>query len=94
MNRQKEPDVSVDDAILALINKYPGTRYYADYFDYFAWPETFPNTGGPFAQEGYLYGQAMTRFTIEAWVCGKDAVLFCNGKIIEVTNDWKGVNIC
>jgi hypothetical protein len=90
MNRQKEPDIAVDVAIQHLLEKFPEQRFYADYFDYYAWPQTFGNTGGPFCKPGGVYGQAMTRFTIEAWVEGAYAVIFCNGRVVKVTNQWTG----
>lgn len=50
---------------------------------YFAWPQTFGSTTGPFPGIG---GQAMSTFTIEAYSDGRDAVLFCKGKFIRRIN--------
>ena len=50
---------------------------------YYAWPEIFGSTAGPF---GGIGGQAMTSFTIEAWSGGRKAVIFCKGKVIKVVD--------
>lgn len=50
---------------------------------YYAWPQTFSSTTGPF---GGIGGQAFSIFTIEAYSDGRDAILFCSGKI------WKKVS--
>lgn len=44
---------------------------------YYAWPQTYGSTSGPFPGFG---GQAMSTFTIEAYSDGRDAILFCKGK--------------
>jgi hypothetical protein len=49
----------------------------ADFLEYYAWPQTFGSTSGPF---GGIGGQAITTFTIEAFSDGRDAVLFCKGR--------------
>ena len=49
---------------------------------YYAWPQTFSSTTGPFGGFG---GQAISTFTIEAYSDGRDAILICNGKV------WKRV---
>lgn len=58
------------------------------YLEYYAWPQVFGSTAGPF---GGIGGQAMTTFTVEAWVCGEVAVLFCGDKVLKVTDQWAGV---
>lgn len=58
-----------------------------DTLEYWAYPQVFGSTAGPF---GGIGGQAMTTFTIEAWVCGCIAVLFCGGKVLKVTDKWEG----
>jgi hypothetical protein len=49
---------------------------------YYAWPEVFGSTAGPFPGLG---GASMSVFTIEAWVdeinCA--TLLFCNGRLIR-----------
>lgn len=50
---------------------------------YFAWPQTFGSTAGPF---GGIGGQAVSTFTIEAWWDGSRAVLFCGGRLLKITN--------
>lgn len=93
MNKQKKPDVSVEQAYAELVCNYPNysDHFFTAHFDYYAYPQSFGNTGGPFCKPGGVYGQAFCTFTIEAWVCGKFAVLFCNGKVIKVVDNWDGV---
>jgi hypothetical protein len=93
MNKQKKPDVSVEQAYAEIEATFRGNYdgYFTDYFEYYAYPQSFGNTGGPFCKPGGVYGQAFCTFTIEAWVCGKFAVLFCNGKVIKVVDNWDGV---
>ena len=91
MNKQKKPDISVEEACTILKEKYPEESFITHYMDYYAYPEVFSNTGGPFAKVGGLYGQAFTTFTIEAWVHGKHAVLFCSGKVFKTVDNWEGI---
>lgn len=58
-----------------------------DSLDYWAWPQVFGSTAGPF---GGIGGQAMTTFTIEAWVCGSVAAIFCGGRVLKVVDNWIG----
>lgn len=46
--------------------------------DYYAWPQRFSSTAGPFSEIG---GQAISTFTVEAWVDAPSgyAALFCKG---------------
>jgi hypothetical protein len=58
--------------------------------EYWAWPQVFGSTAGPFRSPGQLAGPAMTRFTIEAWHDGGGmAVLFCNGRVLKVTYEFQ-----
>ena len=59
------------------------------HLEYWAWPQVFGSTAGPF---GGIGGQAMTTFTIEAWSngLGGEAVLFCHNKILKVVKEWEG----
>lgn len=91
MNRQKEPDISAEEALTEILLKYPGAGVWNGTMDYYAYPEVFSSTAGPFRKEGGLAGQAFCTFTIEAWVDGMYAVLFCEGKIVAVVDNWKGV---
>ena len=50
---------------------------------YFAWPQTYGSTAGPFPGIG---GQAMSMFTIEAYWDGRDAVLYCKGRYVRRIN--------
>ena len=61
----------------------------ADQLNYYAWPEIFGSTCGPFHGIG---GCALTQFTIEAWEILGRAVLFCNGRIIRVTENFEPLN--
>lgn len=47
--------------------------------DYYAFPEEFPNTHGPFSKLGSLSGSSITTYTIEVWHNKKFdiAVFFC-----------------
>ena len=56
------------------------------YLEYFAWPQAFGSTAGPF---GGLGGQAVTNFTLEVWSDGKDAAVFCNGKFLKVVEKFR-----
>lgn len=92
MNKQKEVEIDSKVAMDHLRCKYPEetVHLYENYLEYWAYPEVFGNTAGPFSKPGRISGQAMTTFTIEAWVFDNLAVLFCRDKIVKVTNEWKG----
>lgn len=51
------------------------------YLEYFAWPQQFGSTTGPF---GGIGGQAISTFTLEAWSDGRNAAIFCNGRFVKV----------
>lgn len=53
---------------------------------YYAWPQLFGSTAGPF---GGIGGQAMSTFTIEAWTDGRRAIIFCKGKPIKITDQFR-----
>ena len=88
MNLQQ---ISKEAAYQTIIQRLPEEALWlnSDCLDYYAYPEVFGSTSGPFGGAG---GASMTTFTIEAWVCGHTAVLFCGSKILKVTNNWKGCN--
>lgn len=90
MNYQKdqELDIGRNEAYSLLVEKYPEAAFYKNYMEYYAYPQTFGSTAGPF--KGRVAGQAMSTFTIEAWVEGKHAVLFCRGKVVTIVNNWNG----
>lgn len=92
MNRQKEVGVTREEAYSYLAAEFmdKADYFYKDYLEYWAYPEVFANTGGPFKKPGGVYGQAFTTWTIEAWVCGHFAVLFCGERLIKVTDKWEG----
>lgn len=73
----------------ALLKRFPdqGEWLSEDCLDYWAYPQVFGSTAGPFGGVG---GQMMTTFTIEAWVCYNYAVLFCGERLIKVTDKWEG----
>ena len=52
------------------------------FLDYYAWPQVFGSTAGPFSGIG---GQALTAFTIEAWADGNRAAIFCCGRYLGIT---------
>lgn len=56
------------------------------YLEYFAWPQSFASTSGPF---GGIGGQAITTFTLEAWSDGRNAAIFCNGKFLKIVEEFK-----
>jgi hypothetical protein len=57
--------------------------------EYWAWPQVFASTSGPFRRPGGISGSAMTRYTIEAWHDGGGAaVLFCNGRVLKLTREF------
>lgn len=49
--------------------------------EYWAWPETFGSTTGPFRGIG---GSAMTTFTMEAWVGSEHVLVFCGGREVRL----------
>ena len=49
--------------------------------NYYSWPEIFASTAGPFGGAG---GQAVSTFQMEAWEFLGSAVLFCQGKYINI----------
>ena len=53
---------------------------YISDLQYYAWPETFSSTCGPWPGMG---GQAFCTFTIEAWTTEEKTYFFCNGKFIR-----------
>lgn len=58
----------------------------AAYLQYYAWPQVFGSTAGPFGGVG---GAAITSFIIEAWHDGGgQAVLFSRGRIIKTTSEF------
>jgi len=71
MNYQKIQDgISIDKASTVLDTP-------TECLSYFAWPQTFSSTCGPF---GGIGGQTLCTFTVEAFWNGKDAVFFDRGK--------------
>lgn len=53
---------------------------------YHSWECLFGSTCGPFDGIG---GQSMTTFRMEAWVFGELACVFCNGRVVKVTDSFK-----
>ena len=52
---------------------------------YYAWPQMFGSTTGPFGGVG---GQACTMFTIEAFVIYPFAIIYCGGKFWFVSENF------
>lgn len=90
MNKQKYPEYSQEGAWTELVCEYGRESLNYNNVEYWAYPQTFGNTAGPFNKPGRISGQAFTTFTIEAWVDGKYAVLFCKDKLIKVVDNWEG----
>lgn len=79
--------ITKEIALDHIQEKYPYEHASLHHLDYWAYPQVFPSTSGPFGGVG---GQAFTTFTIEAWADGNIACLFCKGKVIKVTDKWQG----
>ena len=56
-----------------------------EYIMYYAWPETFASTAGPF---GGIGGQAITTMTMEALSDGRMAALYCNGRFLNLVDEF------
>ena len=56
------------------------------YLDYYAWPQTFTSTSGPFGLGG---GQGIRSFTIEAYAYGKEAVIYCKQKRLKKVDNFE-----
>ncbi len=50
---------------------------------YWAWPQTFSTTAGPFLKNGMFAGQAFTTFPMEAWSDGKHTCVFSKGQLVR-----------
>jgi hypothetical protein len=74
------PTLSAEEASKILTEKIDAPCMPSD-LEYSCWVETFASTSGPF---GGIGGQAMSRFTIEAWDFLGDAVVFCRGRVLGV----------
>lgn len=90
MNKQKSVEYSQQQAYEQLVEVFGKENICYHNMEYWAYPQTFSNTAGPFNYPGRISGQAFCTFTIEAWVHGKEAVLFCNNKLIKVIDNWDG----
>ena len=53
---------------------------YEEELSYYAWPQIFSSTSGPF---GGIGGQSISTFTIECWTDGKQGILYCKNKFIK-----------
>lgn len=56
------------------------------YIDYYAWPQMFSSTAGPFGGVG---GQVVCTYTIEAYAHGDEAVIYCNGRRLKRVSNFK-----
>lgn len=90
MNKQKKTQYSQQQAYEQLVEVFGKDNVNYHSMEYWAYPQTFSNTAGPFNYPGRISGQAFCTFTIEAWVDGKMAVIFCNDKLVAATDDWEG----
>ena len=83
MTQVLSPSIPADD-VAAQLDCDAGS------LEYWAWPQVFGSTAGPFHAPGRIAGAAMTRFTIEAWHDGGGkAVLFCKGRVLKVTDNFQ-----
>lgn len=89
MNKLQQ--ITKEQAYEAVKKRLPDVAQYAlpDYMQYWAWPQTFGSTAGPFGGVG---GQAFTTFTIEAWEANDIAIIFCGDKILRIVSEWDGPN--
>lgn len=78
------------DTAKTMIEKYTNKPAYN--IHYHAWPQLFSNTGGPFSKVGGIYGHAMTFFTLEAYSNDKYAVIFCDGKILDIVDNFESTD--
>lgn len=79
MNYQKDREDPRRQKAAEVLNTQP------EYLAYYAWPQVFGSTAGPFPGIG---GQAMSTFTIEAWFDQKDAILFCGDRMWMKVEDF------
>ena len=87
--QKKDIAVTREGAYSLLKDKFPQLLDIHSVHDgeYYAYPQVFGSTAGPF--KGRIAGQAFSVFTIEAWVFGKSAVMFCNGEVVKLTDEWQ-----
>ena len=52
---------------------------------YYAWPQQFASTSGPFGGVG---GCTISVFTIEAIFNGKDAAIYCKGRFVIIIKNF------
>jgi len=93
VNYQSENLQQLDKSLAAQLIK---NRYFKDdemtqsyiesQLSYYAWPQVFGSTAGPF---GGIGGQAISTFTIEAWEFMGHAFLFCQHKSIKTTDKFQ-----
>lgn len=89
MNSQKKnTDITREKAAELIRAEFGNEAAHVNYMDYYAWPQVFSSTAGPFKNR--IAGQAFTSFTIEAWVDGSHALIFCKGSVLKVISDWEG----
>lgn len=82
MNYQK------NDESIEQFKKMASEKFgcHPDLLDYYAWPQNFGSTTGPFSGIG---GQAISTFTIEALASGRKALLFSSGRLIRFTKQFE-----
>lgn len=77
MNMQKMRDTEIAKHAGLILEEYK------EDLCYYAWPQGFASTAGPFSSIG---GQAYTIFTIEAFVRQDNvAAIYCNGRFLGIT---------
>ena len=85
--------ISAHQAHDILVSAYPAKLGRTDPYgclpedlEYWAWPQVFGMTTGPFGGRGK---QEVTTFTIEAWTDEYHAVLFCNGVVLKTVTKFE-----
>lgn len=74
--------IDQDTAYKIMCGKWGKLEVYRELF-YYAWPQTFGSTAGPFSAPGLISGQAMTSFQMECWSDGKYNLIFCQGVVVQ-----------
>ena len=85
MSLQQITQLQAAEMLHKKFSQFSVDEYYYS-IDYYAWPQVFGSTAGPF---GGIGGATMTSFTIESWSMHNFAVLFCGNKVMKVTDKFE-----
>jgi hypothetical protein len=69
-----------------ILSKSLGEPVLAIDISFYSWPEVFDSTAGPF---GGMGGQQITVMQITAYVYGRTAVLFAEGRYWKIKHNFK-----